>query len=299
MDSVQERPGPIRAPLRKREKKLLPASFSPSPDTIICGRGKFASTAPGNRRLKMTVTQTLKQYKETRNRLDKSAIVSRVVNMTKEAAAPDVAFVQFEQGQWWQVNDGVAHEKVGRIFRDCLPTKYPNRLHRSSIKEIKLAGRRGRNAAKDFLNCSYDQSHTSFSSVTPQTPTPMIGMQHGSGCKGSMNKYADLLANYAKKRLDSATKFLGAKPLSAHHGDSANLVLGEDKLHIAFEQVSDRVGREDRANIFSFVNATNSTMEDCDIMGLEGSTADLPDDISGIFSADDREEDDLISKVVD
>jgi hypothetical protein len=281
MDSVQERPGPTGVPARhKREKYLLPTSFSPSPHTIICGRSKAASTAPGNRRLKMTVTQELKQYTETRNKLDKSAIVSRIVKMAKEAAAPDVAFVQLEQGQWWQVNDGVAHEKVGRMFRECLPTKYPSRL--SSTKEFMLARRRGRNAVKEYLNCSYDQSYTSVSAyVTPQRPTPMIGMQHGSACKGSMRKYAYLLANYTQKREDFANKFCGAMPMSAHHG-----IFGDsDKV-----RNGDHVGCDDQANLFSFLNTANSTLQDCDIMGLEGSAMDLPDDISGIFSVDDREE---------
>jgi hypothetical protein len=304
MDSVQERPGPTDVPARQKREKhlhLLPASFSPSPHTIICGRSKAVSTAPGNRRLKMIVTQDLKQYKETKNKLDKSAIVSRIVKMAKEAAAPDVAFVQLEQGQWWQVNDGVAHEKVGRMFRECLPTKYPSRL--SSTKEFMLARRRrGRNAVKEYLNCSYDHSHTSVSAyVTPQGPTSIIAIQCPNVSKGSsMRKYADLLENYTQKRVASANKLRDAMPISNDIVQESSNLVGQDKIYGAFEQVVDHVGCEDQANIFSFVNAaTSSTMEDCDITGLEGSTADLPDDISGIFSADDREEDDLISKVVD
>jgi hypothetical protein len=262
--SMQKHPGLASFPSSKSNKSLLPASYVPSPDTIIfCGRGKAASTAPGNRRLKMIVTQSLTQYSETRNRLVKSAIVSRVVSIVKQAADPEIAFVQFEQGHWWQVEDGVAHEKVGRLFRDCLPTQY-----RSSTK-FKLARRRGRNAVKDDWNCSSHRSRSSVAIVPrePTFPTSII-VRDQSPSKGFMHRYADLQANYIQRRVASANKFH-----TEIIGDSANLV-GEDKVHSAFELLCDVVGCD---------------LEDCDTMGLEDSiTSDLPDDISGIFSDDEE-----------
>jgi hypothetical protein len=151
MDSIQEHPD---VPRSKSTKVSLTASFAPSSDTIICGRGKAAYTAQGNRRLKIIVTQYFQQYSESRKRIDKSAIVSRVVNMVKQVAAPEVAFVKFEQGQWWQVEDGVAHEKVGRLFRDC-PLQAQFRPHAKFI----LASARGRNAVRGNLHSiALDQS---------------------------------------------------------------------------------------------------------------------------------------------
>jgi hypothetical protein len=286
MDSLQEHPCPAsgRRSRFKGSKVLLPANFTPSPDSILCGRGKAASAAQGNRRLKMIVTQSLQQYSEARSKLDKSATVSRIVNMVKQAA-PEGAFVKFEQGHWWQVEDGVAREKVGRIFRDCLPTQY-----RSSTK-FKLARRRGRNAMKDDLNCSSNRSHNFFSHMpqvllqVPQVPTTSIRLPSAS--KDIMQKYANLQANYARGRVTSSNKFCDDIPMSAHHaivGDSAILVGEDNNIFRALDQACDLMRlRENQFNTLSFPNNASSVFEACDITGLEDS-ADLPDDISGIFS---------------
>jgi hypothetical protein len=140
-------------PRNKTGDVLLPANFIPCPDTVVCGRGKAVSTAEGNRRLKMIVTQYRKPYSEARNKLEKSAIVSRIVNMVKQAAE-EGAFVKFEKGRWWQVQDGVAREKVGGIFRDCLHS-----LYRSSTKS-KLEIRRARRKQQTMMGgCGGESSN--------------------------------------------------------------------------------------------------------------------------------------------
>jgi hypothetical protein len=119
-------------------KSKLPHNFLPSPHAVICGRGKACSSSPGNKSLRRIINSYLTPYSEARNKLEKSAIVSSIVGSIKQAA-PNGAFVKFEQGCWWEVEDGVAREKVGCLLRDSLHTQY-----RSSTK-AKLARRRAKN----------------------------------------------------------------------------------------------------------------------------------------------------------
>jgi hypothetical protein len=65
-----------------------------------------------------------------KDKAEKSAIVSAIVNCVRETS-PDGAFVKEEDknGEWWEVDDSFAREKIGCIFRDILHTQY-----RSSTK---------------------------------------------------------------------------------------------------------------------------------------------------------------------
>jgi hypothetical protein len=274
-------------------KNLLHDSFTPSPDAILCGRGKAVSNAEGNRRLKVIVTQYLKPYSEASSKLEKSAIVSRIVDTVKESA-PEGAFVKFENGRWWLVEDSLAREKVGCTFRDCLHSKY-----RSSTKS-KLEQRRARKAVlRDDLNGSSEHSSHSSFSVVPQHHLSS-GVQHPSNSTPKddiKNECAQLQANYARARvITSANKLCDVMPNSAHHdimGDSANLLVGEDKIcSAAVDQACEFIGLEKQvADSFSSAYNTllSSILEACDTLGLEDSE-DLPDDISGIFSDDEEEE---------
>ena len=126
-------------------KMMLPKDFVPGQNSVVCGRGKVCSSAPGNRRLKSILDSYLKPYSQAKSKLEKSSIVSTIVNMIKQSA-PTGAFVKFEKGHWYAVEDSVAREKIGCMFRDALHTQY-----RSSTK-AKLARRRACKEAEMFQN---------------------------------------------------------------------------------------------------------------------------------------------------
>lgn len=121
---------------RIREKNTeLPQDFVPTPYTVHIGRGKMCSDATGNRRLKVIVDSFLGEYKKASNKMEKSVIVSKIVDIIHDAC-PVGAFVKFQKGKWWEVGDYAAREKVGSMLRDALSEKY-----RSSSK-AKLARRK-------------------------------------------------------------------------------------------------------------------------------------------------------------
>jgi hypothetical protein len=122
----------------------LGVDFCPDKYSVLCGRGKICSTSSGNRRLNNMVQHFVKPYSEAKTKFEKSNIVSAIIATIRQAC-PEGGFVKFEEGEWWEVDDGFAREKIGSLFRDCLHSQY-----RSSNK-AKIARRKAK-ASKERSN---------------------------------------------------------------------------------------------------------------------------------------------------
>lgn len=121
----------------------LPQDFVPGPYTVVCGRGRRAAEALGNRRLTVMAQTFIPQYSQAKRKEEKSKVVTKIVNMVRQAnQCPEHAFVREAEGQWWKVEPLNAREKVGTVLRDLLAPKY-----RSSTKS-KLARRKERRQQK-------------------------------------------------------------------------------------------------------------------------------------------------------
>eukprot|EP00980_Cylindrotheca_fusiformis_P021047 scaffold8060_cov110-Cylindrotheca_fusiformis.AAC.5 len=124
-------------PQAKVKKTPLPANFVPQPYSVLIGRGKACTNAIGNRRLQVLASSYLEDYNNASTKMEKSVIVSKIVDSIREAC-PVGAFIRHEGGRWWEVDDVSAREKVGTMIRDLLSNKY-----RSSSK-AKVARRKKR-----------------------------------------------------------------------------------------------------------------------------------------------------------
>lgn len=126
------------------------------------------------------------EYAEAQTKLEKSAIVSKLVDLVRESS-PEGAFVRYEGGCWWEVSDAVAREKVGAQLRDLLHTKY-----RSSTK-AKLEKRKQKvaaaAAAAEAASISSSQdillpSTTPSSSTTAPITTVVQQLENHHGTMG-------------------------------------------------------------------------------------------------------------------
>jgi hypothetical protein len=117
---------------KDNQKRQLSRNFVPGKYSVLCGRGSKCTKSSGNQNLKRLVLNSLKAYSEATNKLEKTSIVSAIIGSVKQQA-PDGAFIKYEDGAWWEVEESFAREKIGCLFRDCLHTQY-----RSSTK-AKLA----------------------------------------------------------------------------------------------------------------------------------------------------------------
>lgn len=148
-------PAVSSVPVKKLGQKVrLPNHFTPQQYAVLCGRGSKCTKSPGNERLRQMVNNSLQAYSEARNKVEKTAIVSAIIHAVKQAA-PNGAFVKYEGGSWWEVEDDFAREKIGCLFRDSLHHQY-----RSSTK-AKLARKKGRAGCDDSVVSETSNSNPS------------------------------------------------------------------------------------------------------------------------------------------
>ena len=116
---------PILAKSQVGKKKWLPPSFVPGPMDVICARGKAAKDHSGNRLFRLLIQKSVERYKQSETKLDKSIIVSQIIESVREACS-EGGFVKrdVKSGQWYEVGDVWAREKVGQSIRDVLYLQY-------------------------------------------------------------------------------------------------------------------------------------------------------------------------------
>jgi hypothetical protein len=90
---------------------------------VICARGKNPKNHPGNVVYRQMVLDKLDEYSRTTSKQGKSLLVSQIVD-TVRRSSPAGGFIKYQNGQWFEVGDHLAREKVGQAFRDSLHDKY-------------------------------------------------------------------------------------------------------------------------------------------------------------------------------
>lgn len=144
------------------DRRLLSDSFQPGPFTVICAaKGQSAKKSPGNQWFRKVVESHLDQYEKASCKLDKSLIVSMVMDTVREANPISGGFVkQTDDGSWNCITESAAREKVGACFRDCLHTVY-----KSSTK-AKILRRRQVKQFQKLVTCTADDGTTGMDPET-------------------------------------------------------------------------------------------------------------------------------------
>jgi hypothetical protein len=145
-----------------KDSWALPKSFKPGPHDVICARGKFALENEGNKILKRLVRWNMQRYSASSCKFQKSAIVSSVVDAIRQEGGD---FVRFRDDAWVRASDRHAKEKVGKMFRDSLHTKY-----RSSTK-AKAKARRERAVGEDGSSTGSSSCNLNVPEIIPSYPS--------------------------------------------------------------------------------------------------------------------------------
>lgn len=107
-------------------KGLMPLSFEPAPMDIVCGRGCANATRAGNRFFGAAVEAHLQEYRNARNRTDKSLVVTAVMKQMQDAGS---RFLKMDKtaDRWRVMTRQEAHNKTGHAIRDMIRiTDLPN-----------------------------------------------------------------------------------------------------------------------------------------------------------------------------
>jgi hypothetical protein len=131
------------------QERELPHDFDPSSYAVIIGRGKKIRETVGNQRLRVIASLFLPEYSTAKeNRATKTRLVDKVMDLIKSACQVSncdcggkrcrrIAFVrQTKNGQWFEVSNSVAREKIGYIFRDLLASNYLSSSKSKTAKKI-------------------------------------------------------------------------------------------------------------------------------------------------------------------
>lgn len=125
--------------IKKTEEPIGPSTLKllslPGPNDVICGRGNIAFNHPGNYFLRSLADKQSSNYANAKSKLQRSVIVSEIIRRARERGN---GFMKESStnGNWAEVGDTLAREKVGQLLRNSLSTQY-----RSSSK-AKLSRRR-------------------------------------------------------------------------------------------------------------------------------------------------------------
>ena len=119
--------------------KTFPEDFEPSDKDVICARGKAAFSHVGNRRFRLVILMNLEKYHNAKNKVEKSIIVTSIVDLIREGSPVNGGFVKKSAvtGRWMSINDKLAREKVGHALRDALSSG-KEAVERCSIPALKM-----------------------------------------------------------------------------------------------------------------------------------------------------------------
>lgn len=125
------------------ESHRLPSEYAPSDSDVVCARGKAYWDHEGNRRYRLLIAQATQKYSTSNNKLEKTRIVSEIVEAVRKSKGKFVKKVK-ARGPWVQVDDVFAREKVGQSLRDGLGGKYrsaaKSKLHRRNEAKERFNG---------------------------------------------------------------------------------------------------------------------------------------------------------------
>ena len=151
---------------------VLPEGWTPSPWSVLCGRGKDCFEAIGNRRFRILVEANLEKYASATSKLAKSIIVMGVLDAIREGSNQIGGFVKQDPKtkRWVEVNDDVSREKIGQQFRVALAQRKNKKNNKTTaeqgkrVSKSKMAAKRRR-----VSTCSASSSSSSSccSSVEP------------------------------------------------------------------------------------------------------------------------------------
>jgi hypothetical protein len=140
---------------------ILPLNFTPTSTDILCGRGNVFSNHEGNRYFGRIIRSNLRQYRDAGSRPEKIRVVDDILQELRSAGVR-FAKLDNETKRWFELNDVLAHQKIGHAIRDTirlLKDKSKN-TKTNTVKQSKIAKRQRQEASLKLKNHVVPSSDT-------------------------------------------------------------------------------------------------------------------------------------------
>lgn len=125
-------PAPVFKSLTRDEPNMLPANYRPTDFDVTCGRGKGSYNRPGNKRFRAIVQQYVPDYTMAKTKFDKTSLMLRIIDTVKAQDNGTARFVSCKKGQWYEITEDKAREKVGHCLRETIAAIAEGSLSESS-----------------------------------------------------------------------------------------------------------------------------------------------------------------------
>jgi hypothetical protein len=111
----------LSAAANGNDMRLLPLEFEPSEFDVVLGRGKGSYNAPGCKKLRAIIRESVPEYLAARSKFDKTTVLSRIVDTVQSQNNYTAKFVKKDvNGMWCEISNDQAREKVGHTMRETI-----------------------------------------------------------------------------------------------------------------------------------------------------------------------------------
>ena len=104
---------------KKHSLKILPLTYKPGANDILCGRGNVSSNHEGNKNFGRIIRANLRTYQEAPNRSEKIRVVDVILQEIRLSGAL-FAKIDSETKRWHELDPVQAHQKIGHAIRDTI-----------------------------------------------------------------------------------------------------------------------------------------------------------------------------------
>jgi hypothetical protein len=120
--------------LNHQKRKSLPPGYSPTEMDVCCGRGKCNWNHPGNIKFRNLIQSSVELYTLAPTKSKKTAVVVSLVDGIR--AQGGCFLKQNSSGNWFDIGDQQARDKVGHSLRDQANSQARQKNKHEAIKKV-------------------------------------------------------------------------------------------------------------------------------------------------------------------
>jgi hypothetical protein len=180
-----------------RMKKLRSSGgYQPTASDVLCGRGQTNVSHDGNQRFRASIGLHLDSYLAAKNRLGKTLLVAEIVKRVRESGGK---FLKKDRksGEWFDIGDKQACEKVGHALRDAHAERIRN--HDAHGKQSQISSRTTATTAANATQTNIDSAPKDDpSALSMLLKQPLISvtcsLSSCHGCRNCLDEMGPLLS---------------------------------------------------------------------------------------------------------